>query len=186
MCIYYVRMHINKTRGVRNLMLWDASEAILGRWRYAIANPADFKYPREKVLSLAEQQVEWHHYKNKWWTPERLNLFAHVLILRSSFHRGGVNSLRARSTTLVLHERPPIAACLETAVIFETSWPLSNGRAFKFKGGWFERTQSNPHPPFCLRACRYIYFCILKCFTIAREMSCTLQAHINESEKLML
>ena len=39
---------------------------------YAFSKPADFEFwiPREKVLSLAEQQVGWHHLKDN---SERLN-----------------------------------------------------------------------------------------------------------------
>ena len=37
---------------------WDRSRAVVATWlsRYAF-KPADFEFPREKVLKLAEQQV---------------------------------------------------------------------------------------------------------------------------------
>ena len=70
----------------------------------SFAKPADFKFPQEKVLSLAEQQV------GKRTTLERLNYIAIYLgtYLRASFHCSGVNSLQA-SSALVLREQTRIA-----------------------------------------------------------------------------
>ena len=73
---------------------------------HAIANPADFEFQQEKVLSLAEQQVGDITVRTM---VNSRTLEIAITYLRASFHRRSVNSLRARST-LVLHEQTPIAA----------------------------------------------------------------------------
>ena len=49
------------------------------------AKPADFEFPQEKVLRLAEQQVGWYHYEDNWWTSSRapeISIYLRVYLYR--------------------------------------------------------------------------------------------------------
>ena len=103
---------------------------------YALAKPADFEFPREEVLKLAEQQVHGVTSLEEQFSSARTSdLFTHVFTRVLPSHYGGVNSFRARSA-LVLHEKTRIAVTrlVWTAVILDSSEirrPLSNSRTLK-------------------------------------------------------
>ena len=124
-----------------------ASEASLGQkgfWlsTYAFTKPADFEQTVDsKVGRTAGEVISLEGKLVNSRAPEiACFLFLFFIIIyflrmyiRASFHRSGVNSLRARSV-LVLHEQARIAATILvwTAVLLnsnESSGPISNGRA---------------------------------------------------------